>query len=87
MLRTKCPAVHANINQLKITGANTLLSMRTLKMLCKLQLKILFFLSKFFTILDEKDAENTIKAIKVTLNLFRGYLQEKGLRKAKLLNI
>ena len=37
------------------------------------------------TILEEKDAENTKKATKVTLNKFRGYLQEKGLREAELL--
>ena len=29
------------------------------------------------TTLEEKDAENTKKATKVTLNIFRGYLQEK----------
>ena len=32
-----------------------------------------------------KGAENTKKATKVTLNIFRGYLQEKGLREAELL--
>ena len=38
------------------------------------------------TILAEKDAENTKKATKVTLiNIFRGYLQEKGLTEAELL--
>ena len=37
------------------------------------------------TILEEKDAENTKNATKVTLNIFRGYLQEKGLREAELL--
>ena len=36
------------------------------------------------TILEEKDAENTKKATKVTLNKFRGYLQEKR-REAELL--
>ena len=36
------------------------------------------------TILEEKDAENTKNATKVTLNIFRGYLQEKGLREAEL---
>ena len=36
--------------------------------------------SELYTILEEKDAENTKKATKVTLNIFRGYLQEKGLR-------
>ena len=36
-------------------------------------------------ILEEKDAENTKKATKVTLNIFRGYLQKKGLREAELL--
>ena len=65
--------------------------MRTLKMLRQLQQKIYFFQnvnmarfaklsqSKFSTILEEKDAESTEKATKVTLNIFRGYLQEKGL--------
>ena len=37
------------------------------------------------TILEEKDAENTKKATKVTLNIFRGYLQEKGLRETEFL--
>ena len=37
------------------------------------------------TILEAKDAENTKKATKVTLNIFRGYLQEKGLREVELL--
>ena len=37
------------------------------------------------TILEEKDAENTKKATQVTLNIFRGYLQEKGLREAVFL--
>ena len=37
------------------------------------------------TILEEKDAENTKKATKVTLNIFRDYLQEKGLREAEFL--
>ena len=37
------------------------------------------------TILAEKDAENTKKATKVTLNIFRGCLLEKGLREAKFL--
>ena len=41
--------------------------------------------SELYTILEEKDAENTKKATKVTLNIFRGYLQEKGLREAELL--
>ena len=41
--------------------------------------------SKLSAILEEKDAENTKKATKVTLNIFRGYLQEKGLREAELL--
>ena len=40
--------------------------------------------SEWSTILGEKDAENTKKATKVTLNIFR-YLQEKGLREAELL--
>ena len=38
--------------------------------------------SELSTILEEKDTENTKKATKVTLNKFRGYLQEKGLREA-----
>ena len=33
--------------------------------------------SELSTILEEKDAENTKKATKVTLNIFRGYLQKK----------
>ena len=41
--------------------------------------------SELPTILKEKDAENIKKATKVTLNIFRGYLQEKGLREAELL--
>ena len=41
--------------------------------------------SELSTILEEKDAKNTKKATKVTLNIFRGYLQEKGLREAELL--
>ena len=41
--------------------------------------------SELTTILEEKDAENTKKATKVTLNIFRGYLQGKGLREAELL--
>ena len=41
--------------------------------------------SELSTILEEKDVENTKKATKVTLNMFRGYLQEKGLREAELL--
>ena len=42
--------------------------------------------SELTTTLEEKDAENTKKATKVTLNIFRGYLQEKGLREAELVN-
>ena len=43
--------------------------------------------SELSTILEETDAENTKKATKVTLNIFRGYLQEKGLTsKVKLAN-
>ena len=34
------------------------------------------------SILEEKGAENIKKATKITLNIFRGYLQEKGLREA-----
>ena len=41
--------------------------------------------SELSTILEEKDAENTKNATKVTLNIFGGYLQEKGLREAELL--
>ena len=41
--------------------------------------------SELPTILEEKNAENTKKATKVTLNIFRGCLQEKGLREAELL--
>ena len=41
--------------------------------------------SELYTMIAEKDAENTKKATKVTLNIFRGYLQEKGLREAELL--
>ena len=41
--------------------------------------------SELSTILEEKDAKNTKKATKVTLNIFRGYLQEKRLREAELL--
>ena len=41
--------------------------------------------SELSTILVEKDAETTKNATKITLNIFRGYLQEKGLREAKLL--
>ena len=41
--------------------------------------------SELTTILEEKDAENTKKATRVTSNRFRGYLQEKGLREAELL--
>ena len=41
--------------------------------------------SELYTILEEKDVENTKKATKVTSNIFRGYLQEKGLREAELL--
>ena len=37
------------------------------------------------TILEEKNAENTKKATKATLKIFRGYLQEKGLREAEFL--
>ena len=40
--------------------------------------------SKLSTILEEKDAENTKKATKVTLNIFRGYLQEKGSRETEI---
>ena len=43
--------------------------------------------SELSTILEEKDAENTKKATKVTLNIFQGYLQEKGLREAEAFDI
>ena len=71
--------------------------MRTLKMLRQLQSKNIFFLKcqhdSFLPsykdancpLYSEKDAENTKKATKVTLNIFRGYLQEKGLREAEFL--
>ena len=39
--------------------------------------------SELSTILEEKNAESTKEASKVTLNIFR--LQEKGLREAELL--
>ena len=41
--------------------------------------------SDLSTMLEGKDEENTKKATKVTLNIFRGYLQEKGLKEAELL--
>ena len=41
--------------------------------------------SELSTLLEEKDAENTKKATKVTLSIFRGYLQEKGSWEAELL--
>ena len=41
--------------------------------------------SELSTILEEKDAENTKKATKVALNIFRSYLQEKRFREAELL--
>ena len=41
--------------------------------------------SELSTMLEKKDAENNKKATKVTLNIFRGFLQEKGLREAELL--
>ena len=41
--------------------------------------------SELSTILEEKDAENTKKATKVTLNIFRGNLKKKGLREVELL--
>ena len=41
--------------------------------------------SELSTILEEKDADNTKEATKVTLNIFRGYLDEKGMREAELL--
>ena len=41
--------------------------------------------SELSAILEEKDVENTKKATKVTLNIFRGCFQEKGLREAELL--
>ena len=36
-------------------------------------------------LLAEKDAENTKKATKVAINLFRSYLQEKGLSETEIL--
>ena len=41
--------------------------------------------SKLSTILQEKGAGNIKKATKVTLNIFRCYLQEKGFEEAELL--
>ena len=41
--------------------------------------------SELPTILEEKNAEDIKKATKVTLNIFRGYLQEKELREVELL--
>ena len=41
--------------------------------------------SELSNMLEEKDTENTKKATKVTLNIFRGYLQEKELKEAELL--
>ena len=41
--------------------------------------------SELSSILEEKDPESTKNATKVTLNIFRGHLQEKGLREAELL--
>ena len=42
--------------------------------------------SELTTILEEKVQKTPKKATKVTLNIFRGYLQEKGLREAELLH-
>ena len=39
--------------------------------------------SELSTILEDKNAESTKKATKVTLNIFRGYLQETELREAE----
>ena len=41
--------------------------------------------SELSTILEEKDVENTKKATNVTLNIFRGCLDEKGSGEAELL--
>ena len=41
--------------------------------------------SELSTTLEEKNTENTKKTTKVTLNIFRGYLQEKELKEAELL--
>ena len=38
-------------------------------------------------ILEEKDAENTKKATKVTLNIFRGYLQKKRIEGSRTFDI
>ena len=73
--------------------------MRTLNMLRQLQTEILFCLKfkKWFVLpscqkviyhvrlLAEKDTENTKKATKVAINLFRSYLQEKGLTETEIL--
>ena len=41
--------------------------------------------SELSTVVEEKNAENTKKVTKVTLNIFRGCLQKKALREAELL--
>ena len=41
--------------------------------------------SELTTILEEKDAEKNKKQLKLLLNIFQGYLQEKGLREVELL--
>ena len=73
--------------------------MRTLKMLRQLQQKKSFFQnvnmarfaelseSELSTILEEKDAKNTKKATKVTLNIFRGYLQENRIEGSRAFDI
>ena len=43
--------------------------------------------SELSTILEEKNTENTKKATKITLNIFRGFLQEKGLMEAEFLTL
>ena len=70
---------------LQITGANSLLSMCTLKMVRQHELKIWLVLPicpKTNCPFYYKDAENTKKATKVALASFRSYLEEKGSAKA-----
>ena len=43
--------------------------------------------SELSTILEEKDAENTKKATKVTLNIFLGYLQRKRIEGSQAFDI
>ena len=80
---------------LLITGTNSLLSMRTLKMIRQHELKISFLLkyvnmarfADLSFLLQDKDAENSKKASKVALTLFRSYLEEKGLTEGELITM